>query len=1414
MKKITLTHKKSIFISGLALALLFIFSYKSIINAPGILTPKPVGAYLNGVFPSLTPTGVSLDQISYDVENAFPNLTFIDPVDMAELPGGNEFLVVGLQGHIWKFTNNQNTSSKELLLDLSDNVVSYADGGMLGIVLHPEFGIPGSPNSEYIYVFYRYTPVQGTDQTSSVVNGYMRLSRFNLPLGANAINPSSEQILINIFDSHDWHNGGDMFFGPEDGFLYLAVGDEGASNDSYNVTQQINSLLFSGVLRIDVDQRGGNISHPIRKQPLNSGTPPNGWPNSFTQGYYIPNDNPWLDPNGSILEEFYAIGTRSPHRMTIDPPTGDIWLGDIGQGSKEEISLVKKGDNLQWPYREGDQAGPKTKPDPIIGNDQPPIHAYGRNIGRSVIGGFVYRGNKYPGLVGKYFFGDHETQDVWSLTKTGENTGDVNFLFRVPVSGAGSKDGISSFFVDSNGIIYVLDLFGTAQDGGVIRKIITTGSIPDPPQKLSDLNVFSDLQNLTPIDGIIPYDVNSPLWSDGAKKRRWIALPNDGNHDSSLEQITFENEENWSFPPGTVTIKQFDLPTDENDPSKITKLETRFLVFTEDNQAYGLTYKWNDEQTDAFLIGIDEQISQDYTVSKSDGSSTIQTWDFPSRSQCMQCHTSVAGYSLGLKTRQLNKDYTYPSTGINSNQLETWNHLNMFNHDIGTPENLPKSAHINSELASSEMKVRSFIDSNCAYCHRPNGVEGAFDGRALTALYDQSLINADVVSHASLPGFKIVKPQDHANSMLFMRDSSTSSDKMPPIGRNLVDEDYINELVGWIDGLDINGPETITEGFYTLQARHSNMFLAVDNASNNDDANVVQITSNQENHSNWLMEDLGNNKYRIKAKHSNMVLSLRDLRTDRGVQVIQEPWSGKQHQLWYFESVGDDYYRIVNVYNGLDLSINDNSLTENEPVISWTKEDTENQHWRPIILSSPITSPTLSSIAQTDTTVDLNWTASTSDTNITNYNIYNDNLLIATVDNILSYQVTNLTASTLYNFTVTGIDANGIESASSNVVTITTNAEVCEFLDETNLSDLDWFSAEQAWGTTRKNTNLNGNTLTINGQTFIHGIGTHANSEIIYNIDGEFRTFKSYIGIDDNVGPNTSASVQFEIFGDDISLFRSQTLTAADDAQLIEVDIKEVAQLRLVVDQMGSNAFDHADWAGALLTSCSEIQPPSMPFLSSSTQTDTTVDLSWTASNSSTYITNYNIYKDGVVEATLDDVLSYQVTGLSAETTYAFTVIAIDADNNESAASNTLSINTGSTIPTSPSLSSTGQTNTTVDLSWTAASDNIGVTNYNIYKDGILEATLGNVLNYQVTGLTEATAYNFTVTALDADNNESAASNTLAITTSSTIPSTPTLSSTAKTDTTVDLSWTAANDDIGVTNYNIYKDGILEATLG
>src|SRR5690606_4598025 len=129
--------------------------------------------------------------------------------------------------------------------------------------------------------------------------------------------------------------------------------------------------------------------------------PAAGWPPTYTANYFIPNDNPWQNAGGSILEEFYAIGLRSPHRMTFDPATGRIWLGDVGQGTREEVDIIEKGGNYQWAYREGTIAGPKSKPNPLIGADKPPVHDYSRTLGNCVIGGYVYRGSEHPSLFGR-----------------------------------------------------------------------------------------------------------------------------------------------------------------------------------------------------------------------------------------------------------------------------------------------------------------------------------------------------------------------------------------------------------------------------------------------------------------------------------------------------------------------------------------------------------------------------------------------------------------------------------------------------------------------------------------------------------------------------------------------------------------------------------------------------------------------------------------------------------------------------------------------------------------------------------------------------------------------------------------------------------------------------------------------------
>jgi hypothetical protein len=166
------------------------------------------------------------------VANAFPGITFVDPVRMVKDPlSAAHVYIVCRSGEIWRmpFSPAATNAQKVRVLDRSANTWGYWDAGMMSLSFHPEFGRPGSPNRGYVYVFYQYVPQKPANQTPDSPS-YMRLSRFTVPDGQTVFDPASEYVLINQYDKHNWHNGGQTFFGPE-GFLYLVIGDEGGSND-------------------------------------------------------------------------------------------------------------------------------------------------------------------------------------------------------------------------------------------------------------------------------------------------------------------------------------------------------------------------------------------------------------------------------------------------------------------------------------------------------------------------------------------------------------------------------------------------------------------------------------------------------------------------------------------------------------------------------------------------------------------------------------------------------------------------------------------------------------------------------------------------------------------------------------------------------------------------------------------------------------------------------------------------------------------------------------------------------------------------------------------------------------------------------------------------------------------------------
>lgn len=225
---------------------------------------------------------------------AFPGISFDDPVALIEAPRTGQLFVSEREGRVYAFENRADVTEKRLVLDLSGQNQGENDSGLLGIACHPEFGQVGSSNAGYLYAHYpfREPPIVGRPPPASTPT-LSRLSRFTVDLQTLVADPASELVLIDQRDQSIWHQGGALFFHPGDGFLYLTVGDEGGSRCQYGNCQRIDKDLFSGVLRIDVDQRGGGVSHPIPRQPETGAT----------QGYFIPNDNPFVGQPG-VLEEF------------------------------------------------------------------------------------------------------------------------------------------------------------------------------------------------------------------------------------------------------------------------------------------------------------------------------------------------------------------------------------------------------------------------------------------------------------------------------------------------------------------------------------------------------------------------------------------------------------------------------------------------------------------------------------------------------------------------------------------------------------------------------------------------------------------------------------------------------------------------------------------------------------------------------------------------------------------------------------------------------------------------------------------------------------------------------------------------------------------------------------------------------
>ena len=359
-------------------------------------------------------------------ENAFPNLTFTNPVFLTHAADSTDrIFVVEQSGVIKVFPNSSSSSTAKVFLNISDRIISGGERGLLGLAFHPDY-----ENNGYFYVNYTYA-TNGNDST--------RIARYQVTSNPDSADKNSEFQILNFDQPYSNHNGGWIGFGPEDGYLYVGTGDGGSGGDPQNYAQRI-TVLLGKILRIDVD----------------SGTP-----------YSIPPTNPFYDStNTNIKKEIYAWGMRNPWRCSFDPVTGWLWAGDVGQNAWEEIDLIDNGRNYGWNVLEGFHCySPPTGCD--TSGKILPIWEYGHNPECSITGGYVYRGTGVPQLEGKYIYADYCSKKIWALTYDGIIP-TTNDLILTPTW----TGGLTSFGVDEN-----QELYWTSSNGRIYRFSPTVTSI-------------------------------------------------------------------------------------------------------------------------------------------------------------------------------------------------------------------------------------------------------------------------------------------------------------------------------------------------------------------------------------------------------------------------------------------------------------------------------------------------------------------------------------------------------------------------------------------------------------------------------------------------------------------------------------------------------------------------------------------------------------------------------------------------------------------------------------------------------------------------------------------------------------------------------------------------------------------------
>lgn len=726
--------------------------------------------------------------LPYRTKRLYPRYSPKNPILAKPIPGTDQLLVV----------SEGDAPSQTIISRIKDDpAITTADavkmhttpaqGLAYDVCFHPKF-----TQNHYLYVGWTGKHKGRRKEKMARVTRYTMKTQ-----PALTIDDSSAKTII------EWeaggHNGLAVCFGL-DGMMFVTSGDGTSDSDSDEMGQTTDTLL-SKVLRLDVD-------HPAPGKT-----------------YSIPPDNPFVNDK-RFAPETYAYGLRNPWRITTDQKTGRVWVGQNGQDLWEMAHLLEKGANYGWGVYEGShpfylqrKLGPTPHVKPTIEHSHAEF--------RSLTGGCVVYSKQLPELDGTYLYGDYSTGRIWGMKHDGTKVLSHREL-------AWPALHLTNFAQNHRGELLICDYNPTGGFYTLERTPPQTQENPFP-RKLSESGLFDSVPEHRMKPGVVPYSINAPFWSDGMHKERFIAVP-------GTETIAMTKTRGWNFPDKSVIVKSFALEREAGNPATRKWIETRF--FTKQNGEWaGYSYRWNEAGSDADLVpagGRDESL-----VVKSAQGDRAQVWHYPSRAECLGCHSRAANFVLGLSSLQMNKDHDYDS--CTENQLEALEHAGILQGYDWTAEAVEQltaraagltgqqrddyvklngqqqnqrqpprsnllavnSASISRLVNPYDLKqdlnkrAKSWLHANCSTCHvEAGGGNSQMELDFATPLALMKIVDVKPVhTTMGIPDARLIAPGDPERSILLKRISIRGLNQMPQISTNRVDEAGVAMMREWIQSL-------------------------------------------------------------------------------------------------------------------------------------------------------------------------------------------------------------------------------------------------------------------------------------------------------------------------------------------------------------------------------------------------------------------------------------------------------------------------------------------------------------------------------------------------------------------------------------------------------------------------------------